>query len=151
MGTSFLLHFKDTDHATKEMLQSLIERKKKFDEQKDRYKKVLWIMACYSLIYFYVLNQQIIEPYSHSVQEMVAAFFGYKYPFYLFIVWAGLFGWMNICRDRKDKAEEEFQALRCELVDRSKDLWKNEAWTNRHQLFEMMKKEYDINLYYETK
>ncbi|MGW9606608.1 DUF2663 family protein, partial [Heyndrickxia sporothermodurans] len=39
----------------------------------------------------------------------------------------------------------------CEIIDRSKDLWKNEAWKSRNVVFEMMKEKYNINLYHESK
>jgi hypothetical protein len=63
-----------------------------------------------------------------------------------------LYGAMNVLRQQKDKKEKEYQELRCEIVNRSKDLWKKEEhWKNRHFDFEVMKKTYDINLYHEKK
>ena len=51
-----------------------------------------------------------------------------------------------------DKAEKEFHALRCEIVDRSKDLWKREeVWRERHKIFNVLKENYGINLYHENK
>ena len=51
-----------------------------------------------------------------------------------------------------DKAEKEYQLLRCEIITKSKLLWEKESeWKNRHKVFEMMKKNYDINLYHENK
>nr|WP_193750923.1 DUF2663 family protein [Bacillus coahuilensis] len=41
--------------------------------------------------------------------------------------------------------------MRKEIVDRSKDLWKEQRWNDRHIVFEHMKKNYDINLYHESK
>jgi adenylate kinase len=62
------------------------------------------------------------------------------------------FGAMNLLKQQKEKKEKEYQELRCEIVDRSKDLWKKEEeWKNRHIVFEIMKKQYDINLYHEKK
>ena len=62
------------------------------------------------------------------------------------------FGAMNLLKQEKEKKEKEYQELRCEIVDRSKDLWKKEEeWKNRHIVFELMKKKYDINLYHEKK
>ncbi len=70
----------------------------------------------------------------------------------MLIVIFGLYGLMNVYRQKRDKAEKEFHALRCEIIDKSKDLWKKEdAWNNRHLVFEMMKQNYDINLYHENK
>ena len=62
------------------------------------------------------------------------------------------YGSMNVLKQQKDKKEKEYQELRCEIVDRSKDLWKKEEeWKNRHLVFEIMKNKYDINLYHEKK
>lgn len=68
----------------------------------------------------------------------------------IFII--GLYGFMNLIRGKRDKAEKEFHALRCEIIDKSKDLWKKEdEWKNRHIVFEMMKENFDINLFHENK
>lgn len=70
----------------------------------------------------------------------------------MLILTIGLFGLMNLLKQKREKAEKEFHDLRREIVDKSKDLWKKEeAWKNRHQVFEMMKNNYDINLFYESK
>lgn len=59
---------------------------------------------------------------------------------------------MNVIRQKVDKLEEEFHALRCEIIDKSTDLWNtDEAWRNRHLVFRMMKEQYGINLYHENK
>ena len=51
-----------------------------------------------------------------------------------------------------EKAEKEYQLLRCEIIQKSKLLWENESeWKNRHKVFEMMKNNFDINLYHENK
>jgi hypothetical protein len=64
----------------------------------------------------------------------------------------GLYGYMVLIKKKLDKAEKEFQLLRCEIINKSKQLWeKEEEWKNRHKVFEMMKKNYDINLYHENK
>jgi hypothetical protein len=83
---------------------------------------------------------------------MFSAFLAQTYNLYALIFIFGLYGLMNLLKEKKDKAEKEYHALRCEIIDKSKDLWKQEdAWRNRHLVFEMMKKNYDINLYHENK
>jgi len=74
-------------------------------------------------------------------------------PFQMFLLLcaAALWGMSKIWFDKREKAEKEFHALRCEIIDKSKDLWKGESWKERHKVFEMMQKEFDINLYHENK
>ncbi|MFK4997736.1 DUF2663 family protein [Bacillus sp. N9] len=51
----------------------------------------------------------------------------------------------------KREGRKEFHNLRCEIIDKSKDLWKEERWRSRHTIYAHLKKQYDINLYHESK
>ncbi|MFC5714181.1 DUF2663 family protein [Thalassorhabdus alkalitolerans] len=47
------------------------------------------------------------------------------------------------------KAEEEFEKLREELIQRSEELWDTkERWETRHELFSCLQENYDINLFH---
>lgn len=141
-----------TDKATKQMLQKVVERKRKFDIFTFRHLIVLWTTIFSAFIYLIFLYKTIGLPYSYSFAAMFSAFVGQTYNLYALIFIVGLYGLMNLLKEKKDKAEKEYHALRCEIIDKSKDLWKQEeAWKNRHLVFEMMKKNYDINLYHENK
>jgi hypothetical protein len=140
-----------TDQATKQLLQNVVERKKKYEKMKKMHLLFLWFAVFYSFGYLYVLYYTIIEPYSYSLWIMLSKFFQHSYQLYTFLIAVGLFGGVKIYHDKKEKAETEFHALRCEIIDRSKDLWRNEGWMNRHKVFQMMKDKYDINLYHESK
>jgi len=54
--------------------------------------------------------------------------------------------------DKKaEKAEKEYNALRCEIIQRSEELWpEGEKRNNRHRFFKEMLEKHDINLYYEN-
>lgn len=152
METSILVLDDRTDKATKQMLQKVVERKRKFDAFKFRHLTVLWLTVFLAFSYIYFLYKTIAVPYSYSFAAMFSAFVDQSFNLYAFVVIGGLFGLMNLLKQKKDKAEKEFHALRCEIIDKSKDLWKpKDAWKNRHLVFEMMKKNYDINLYHENK
>lgn len=141
-----------TDPATKQMLQKVVERKRKFDAFTFRHLVVMWATVFLSLIYIYFLYKTVAVPYSYSFAAMFSAFVDKTYNLYLLVIIGGLFGLMNLLREKREKAEKEFHALRCEIIDKSKDLWKHEdSWKKRHKVFEMMKKNYDINLYHENK
>jgi hypothetical protein len=141
-----------TDPATKQMLQNVVKRKKKFDEFKAKH---LFVMSCtlfFTLIYFIYLYLTIVKPFSYSFSAMFSAYVGNSANLYFLIITMGTYGLMNLFRGKMEKAEKEFHAIRCEIIDKSKDLWnKEEAWNNRHLVFEMMKKTYDINLFHENK
>lgn len=141
-----------TDQATRQMLQKVVERKKKFDVLKTRHAIVMWATVFLAFFYFYYVYKTVMFPYSYSFAAMFSAFVNASTNFYLLAVIIGLYGLMNLLRDKREKAEKEFHALRCEIIDKSKDLWKKEEeWKNRHLVFEMMKKNFDINLYHENK
>jgi hypothetical protein len=141
-----------TDPATKKMLQNLIERKKKFDRYKSRHLMSVWVTIGLISIYFYYLYITVMKPYSYSFAEIFSVYVQNSANLYFLILTVGTYGLMILFKEKREKAEKEYHALRCEIVDRSKDLWKKEEeWKNRHIVFEMMKKSFDINLYHENK
>jgi hypothetical protein len=141
-----------TDQATKQILENVVKRKRKFDMYKKRHTVTIWItivIVSFFLLYMYFT---IARSYSYSFAAMFSAFVDDTNNLFFLIASVGMYGYMNLLKEKKEKAEKEFHDLRCEIVDRSKDLWKQEeAWKNRHLVFEMMKKNYDINLYHEKK
>jgi hypothetical protein len=147
-----ILLLEDTDQATKIMLDNVRKRKEKFDQSKRFHTLVIWTTLITASIYFVYLYLTIAKPYSYSFAAMFSAFVNDSRHLYFIVVTVGLYGLMNVQKQKTDKKEKEYHELRCEIVDRSKDLWKKEdAWKNRHIIFEMMKKNYDINLYHEKK
>ncbi|WP_071395622.1 YpbF family protein [Bacillus tuaregi] len=141
-----------TDQATRKMLQKVVERKQKFDRLTRIHLIMMWSGILITLVYFVFLYYTMMIPYSYSFAVLFSNFVNHTSNLFMLMVIMGLFGLMNVYRQKRDKAEKEFHALRCEIIDKSKDLWKKEdAWINRHLVFEMMKKNYDINLYHENK
>lgn len=141
-----------TDPATKRMLQNLIERKRKFDRFKSRHLLSVWVTIGLISIYFYYLYVTVLQPYSYSFAEIFSVYVQNSANLYFLILTVGTYGFMILLKEKREKAEKEYQALRCEIVDRSKDLWKKEEeWKNRHIVFDMMKKKFDINLFHENK
>lgn len=141
-----------TDQATKQLLQLLVNKKRKFAKYKKRHLYMMWwtILSAFFLLLY--MNERIIEPNTYSFQVMLSAFVQNSFHLYAVLIIGSSFGAMNVWRKKKDKAEDEYHALRREVVDRSKDLWKQqEDWKKRHLVYNMMKKEFDINLYHETK
>ncbi|WP_409270500.1 YpbF family protein [Neobacillus sp. SCS-31] len=141
-----------TDHATRQMLENVVKRKRKFEKAKSRHHMAIFatlVMASAFLAYLYT---GVIQEYSYSVYAMFSAFVRKSASVYFLVGTVSLYGLMIMLKEQRDKKEKEYHDLRCEIVDRSKDLWKKEdEWKSRHIVFEMMKREFDINLYHEKK
>jgi hypothetical protein len=141
-----------TDEATKEMLENVRKRKKKFDNAKKRHNYFIMatLMAAFLFLNYFYFN--IAKQNSFSFFAMFTASVNDIVNILLLGLTILMYGTMNILKQQREKKEKEYHDLRCEIVDRSKDLWKKEGfWENRHLVFEMMKKNYDINLYHEKK
>jgi hypothetical protein len=135
-----------TDPATKQMLHNVVKRKKKFDKYKQFHN--LSIGSTLVLTTWFLTN--IYQ--SINSDQVLSAFLGRKSTMFFLLITIVVYGLMNILKKQRDKYEKEYHGLRCEIVDRSKDLWKKEdEWKSRHVVFEMMKNKYDINLYHENK
>ena len=152
MESSIKMLDERTDQATRKMLQKVVERKKKYDRLASRHLIVMWSTILISFFYFIYLYYYLFQPYSYSFSAIFSSYVNQSSNLYLLIFIIGLYGYMNLIRGKRDKAEKEFHALRCEIIDKSKDLWKKEdEWKNRHIVFEMMKENFDINLFHENK
>lgn len=152
MEPAIILLDDKTDQAAKQMLQNVVVRKKKFEALKKKHLQSLWatmIIAALFLIYLYLY---IAVPYSYSFFKMFSVFVDDFSHFLFLAITTGIYGYMLIIKKKMDKAEKEFQLLRCEIINKSKQLWeKEDEWKNRHKVFDMMKKNYDINLFHENK
>ncbi|EDL63611.1 YpbF family protein [Bacillus sp. SG-1] len=140
-----------TDLATKQMLQNVIERKQKWDKLKRFHLIMLWGSVFFAFILIYYFYNKVIGPYSYSFEAVFSAFFSKESHLYAFLFITGMFGAVKVLYDKKEKAEKDYHALRSEIIDRSKDLWKEDSWKKRHRVYELMKKEWDINLYHVSK
>lgn len=152
MESSIIRLDERTDQATRKVLQKVVERKQNYEQLKSRHLIVMWSTIVISFFYFIYLYYYLFQPYSYSFSAIFSSYVNQSSNLYMLIFIIGLYGFMNLIRGKRDKAEKEFHALRCEIIDKSKDLWKKEdEWKNRHIVFEMMKENFDINLFHENK
>ncbi len=152
MDTSNLLLDDKMDKATKKILENVIKRKKKFDKYKKRHTLAIWGTLIPAFLYINYLYFTIAKVYSYSFAAMFSAFVKDSSNLIFLFVTIGMYGWMNLMKEKMDKAEKEFHELRCEIVERSKDLWgTEEEWKNRHVVFDLMNKNFEINLYHQKK
>lgn len=141
-----------TDEPTKKMLDNLVERKNKFELYKMkcfRAQFVTFVLLMGFIVYLYTF---IIKPSGDQVGQIFHKIF--DGPFHIFIVLSivGGYATAQYFKKKEEKAETEFHNLRCELIRKSTELWqKPSQWQNRHEVFTMMKKEFDINLFHESK
>ncbi|TYS87405.1 DUF2663 family protein [Rossellomorea aquimaris] len=140
-----------TDQATGQMLHNLIDKKQKFDKAKAVHLYTLWATMFASFFFLYYVTKFVLGPYSYSFAAMFSVFVSSSFHLIITMLLVGLFGATRILYEKKEKKEKEYHALRCEIIDRSKDLWKEEAWKKRHHVYEKMKKEWDINLFHGSK
>ncbi|MBA2874990.1 YpbF family protein [Thermaerobacillus caldiproteolyticus] len=139
----------EIDGVTKQMLLGVIEKKEKWDRLKMRVKMLQAVTFLGFLTFFLYIIFYVVAP-SKTIASIITMFFeSGKHLYILLLLFTSYWGVLFL-KKKCDKAEEEFHALRCEIIQKSTDLWKDErAWKERHKLFEMIKEKYDINLYYE--
>lgn len=152
MESSIILLDEHTDQATKQMLQHVVDRKLKFEKLQRKHRAIMWSMIIISSLFFVYLYKYVFIPYSYSFFTMFSVFVNQFNHLFFLICTIGYYGYLTIIKNKMEKAEKEYQLLRCEIIHKSKLLWENESdWKNRHKVFEMMKKNFDINLYHENK
>ncbi|GIN73452.1 hypothetical protein J14TS2_39270 [Bacillus sp. J14TS2] len=149
---SFLLEEGDKmDPTTKRILQNLIDRKLKLNRFKQLHFILFSSAILFSTILFYSVYNMAVLPYRSSVFDLITFVLQQNHFIFLLLLAFGLFGTVKIVFEKREKSEQDFHALRREVIDKSGDLWKGEQWGERHKIYEQMKKKYDINLYHQSK
>ncbi|MGG3844917.1 DUF2663 family protein [Aeribacillus composti] len=140
-----------TDQPTKHMLQGLIERKREFETYKQKclvWKIITFVEVIIFIVFIYFNVYQRLET------DLLFVLFYFFQSSHLFAVLLIAFSYSTAVyfKKKEEKAEKEYHELRWEIIDKSTDFWKSEEeWMNRDKVFSVMKKEFDINLYYKTK
>lgn len=147
----WIANLKYTDDATKVMLQNVIKRKQKYLTYERKHLITMICMFVCVLGYLVYLYNEVLKPYAYSFGDVFHAMISNSINGYILIIIFGLYATMEYFYKKREKAEKEFHLLRCEIIDKSKDLWREEAWKHRADIFEMMKNKHDINLYHENK
>lgn len=146
----YIKKLKYTDHATKVMLNKLVEKKIAFEKHQLNFLILLSVTLVITLgfiIYIYVTVSQLDENLS-----IFTVLTSKQSNIYLFVILLGCYLYLGTFASKRDEAEEEFFALRNEIIDKSSDLWGDpEFWRNRHLDYQVLKDQFDINLYYESK
>jgi len=141
-----------TDPVTKQMLQSVVDKKRKlenFENYANQFR--VYTFACLALFLIY-LTLFIIQPNISSIGSIISLFLDNIFHLIVILLITTGYATVRYFDKKADKADDEFHALRCEIISKSTDLWpRPTSWSEREQVFEIMKHEYDINLYTENK
>lgn len=140
-----------TDQPTKQMLQSLVERKRKHETYKQ---KLIFfqLLTVTEAVLFLTCFYLIVHTKNGADPSLFLFYFFQPGNVPAVLLLGGSFATCLFLKRKEEKAEKEFHELRCEIIDKSTDLWKNPVeWQHRDKVFAIMKKEYHINLYYKAK
>lgn len=138
------------DEVTRKVLNELIERKQEEKRwQQSVMRTALFLLVLFSamLVYFFFFRHD---------ENVVSAVFGFREsmvsnPTFMVLTCLLIVGLMRLKHVSKehDDADDDFEDLRCEFIERSEDFFsEQEQWRNRHLIFDYFQKEYDINLFH---
>ncbi|MFD4419807.1 DUF2663 family protein [Bacillus safensis] len=141
------------DQPTQKMMETLIKRKHKYEGFAKQCKRWQWtaLLSLAILLFYFVITANAgggsLQP-----EAMIATLLGHEV--FLFWIMAEVFAFYAsyYYKKKEEKAEDEYHRLRCEIIQKSTDLWPQlNQWKERETVFHYMQKQYDINLYYESK
>ncbi|MCA0990819.1 DUF2663 family protein [Guptibacillus hwajinpoensis] len=129
------------------LLQELVERKiveKQYKAKSQSYGYILaFLLVSMGCFFWYELENST----SFFVNELTFN----TIPMLLILVISSVVTYFQLRKFSKKtkKAEDEYESLRLEILDRSDELFEGQKqWESRHVVFKYLKEEYDINLYY---
>ncbi|MCL6616376.1 MAG: YpbF family protein [Anoxybacillus ayderensis] len=140
----------ELDEVTKVILQRIIAHKEEWDDMKKRMKWSFSLFLFSLALFGMYIYQTVFVLHRTSVERVVMALIDER--IFWFVALISSFGWLvSFYKKKSEKAEQDFHALRCELIQKSSELLQKETWENRHILYAWLKDKYDISLYHENK
>lgn len=135
--------------VTAKVLQELMDRKDEVTRWKNAAAKAtlfLFVLLAVFLFYVFVIKQGLLSRFSPGMfRETLSD------PF-IWLLAIGLIACFFRLRHvtaKYEEADDDYEALRCELIERSTELWpKLDQWEGRDRYFAYLENEYDINLYF---
>ncbi|MBM7645325.1 formate-dependent nitrite reductase membrane component NrfD [Scopulibacillus daqui] len=132
---------------TYRILLKLIERK----EEEAKFKKrrsmvglaaiVVYSALIYYLFFYKLESMQAYSDFSSIISDPFLWLLGIA-AFIMTIAW-------HIARKNYDDADEDYDELRKEIIDRNHELWYEQMdWKGKSEVLEFLDKEKDINLYH---
>lgn len=140
------------DAATRQILQNLVDKKKKiskYSEKRFSAQIFTFITLLFLLMYIYIT---VIQHSSGNIGYIISSILSDSIHVVIILIITGGYATALYFKRKEDKAESEFHLLRCEVVRRSTDYWPQpKLWEKRYEVLNMMKNEFDINLFHEGK
>ena len=129
-------------------LKKLKKKHQKKEAELTFYKGALILIAALFLAYVFIFT---VLPYRFYYSSMISVLINDVYH-YIFVGMLVTIHYRLKFLDKKaDKAEQEFNALRREVIQRTEELWpEGEKRNNRHRFLKEMLEKHNINLYYEN-
>lgn len=138
--------------VTLEVLKSLVEKRQKeqkFEQLLLKWSLSLFVILFFAILYIYFYKLPAIESMFMNSRKASEYFMQDMILFVLFIVGVLCFIQMFLYKKKHVKAEGEYEELRIATIDRGEELWEKPVpWQHRHEVFEWLKKEHDVNLYH---
>lgn len=136
--------------VTEKVLKELIKRKDEEKRWKSAVSKaglILIILFAFLMFYFFSAKQGLMDRFSFTAFHAAV----FSDPILWLFGLGLLFGFFRLQHVSKkyEEADDDFEELRCELIERSEELWSEpEEWRNRHHIFTLLEEEYGINLFH---
>lgn len=139
------------DQVTKHMIEQLISRKKQLKKMQQLHLIILLITFIFTLVAIIYFYYQLSINYSETIIDFFFNIVTSPSNLSLFIILSCCFASLKFVSEQVQKLDDDFDNLRIEIIEKSPDLWRSdEAWQNRHEIFEKISEKFDINLYYEN-
>ncbi|WP_261129169.1 YpbF family protein [Bacillus sp. Marseille-Q3570] len=138
--------------VTLEVVKNLIERRtkeKRFEQLVLKWSLSLFVMLFFSLIYIYFYKLPAFGTMFLMNRNVIGYLSQDKLLLTLFII--GIFSIVQMIYYKKKhtKAENEYEELRIATIERGEELWEKPVpWKHRHEVFDWLKQEHDVNLYH---
>ncbi len=129
-------------------LKKLKKKHQKKEAELKFYKGAFILIAALFLAYVLIFT---VLPYRFFLSSMISVLINDVYHYVFVGMLITVHYRIKFIDKKTEKAEKEYNALRCEIIQRSEELWpEGEKRNNRHRFFKEMIEKHDINLYYEN-
>ncbi|HHY71651.1 MAG TPA: DUF2663 family protein [Bacillus bacterium] len=139
------------DEVGQVIIKDLLQLKRKFDKKEAElrfYKLAFLVIVAFFIGYLLFF---IVMPYRFHYGMMISLLVNNVYHYLFIAVIVTIHSRLKFVEKKADMAEKDFNTLRCEVIQRSEELWPDgEKRKQRHHFFIEMKEKYNINLYYES-
>ncbi len=136
-------------NVVKVMLDELVLRQEKLTRmERARIYWALFVLACLAALLFFSYDLLTWRQSTITGNLLNVAT---SEPLLLILVALIIIGMMQVRLfvKKSTKAEDEFESLRKEVIERNSELWEGDhLWQQREAIYSYMKKNYGINLYH---